>query len=282
VIADGGPLPAAGPERAIEITRRVAVETARRLEQLYESSNGEAGYVCAQVSPLIANDASAMVTQASEFASWALNVLVKLPVTAAGVEAIERCTAVGINITATVSFSLPQMVATAEAHERGKSAAKANGGSAGHCYAVVMLGRLDDHLKRAAPEADPAIVDWAGIAVAKRARVLFAEKGYSATILPSGMRHPGHVTELAGGEFVFSVSPDMAADLDGHDYEQVTRVARPVDPAVIESLMDIPDFRRAYEPDGMNPSEFADFGASEFTLSQFAREGWGVLERYEL
>ena len=43
----------------------------------------------------------------------------------------------------------------------------------------------------------------------------------------------------------------------------------PVDPEIIASLDQIEDFRRAYEPGGMTPAEFDDFGATRKTLRQF-------------
>ncbi|HVT66947.1 MAG TPA: hypothetical protein VHF26_04295, partial [Trebonia sp.] len=44
----------------------------------------------------------------------------------------------------------------------------------------------------------------------------------------------------------------------------------PVDPAIIGELSrKFPDFRRAYEPDGLTPAEFDGFGATRATLRQF-------------
>jgi len=34
---------------------------------------------------------------------------------------------------------------------------------------------------------------------------------------------------------------------------------------------------RAYEPDGMEPSEFVAFGATQRTLSQFVEAGWKLM-----
>ena len=44
----------------------------------------------------------------------------------------------------------------------------------------------------------------------------------------------------------------------------------PVDPDIVERLLAaFPDFRRAYDPDGMTPTDFDDFGATRKTLRQF-------------
>ena len=46
-------------------------------------------------------------------------MIVKIPVTQAGIPAIEEATYRGISVNATVCFSLPQCIAVAEAVERG-------------------------------------------------------------------------------------------------------------------------------------------------------------------
>ena len=43
-----------------------------------------------------------------------------------------------------------------------------------------------------------------------------------------------------------------------------------VDPAIVEALYAaVPDFRRAFDVDGMSPAEFDTFGATRKTLRQF-------------
>ena len=60
-----------------------------------------------------------MVEQAERFSLLAPNMIVKIPATEAGIEAIEEATWRGISINATVSFALSQALAVAEAVERG-------------------------------------------------------------------------------------------------------------------------------------------------------------------
>ena len=50
--------------------------------------------------------------------------------------------------------------------------------------------------------------------------------------------------------------------------------------SVVERLEKIPDFVRAYEPDGLSPEEFMTFGLTQRTLSQFSEVGWKPLETY--
>ena len=47
---------------------------------------------------------------------------------------------------------------------------------------------------------------------------------------------------------------------------------------LISRLNQITEFRRAYEPDGMQPAEFLTYGATQRTLSQFIESGWAQIE----
>jgi len=95
---------------------------------------------------------------------------VKIPVTAAGVRAIEETTYRGVNINATVSFSVPQALAVAEAVERGLKRREAEGLSTAEMTPVctMMIGRLDDWMhvleKRDRIVVAPGVSDWAGVA----------------------------------------------------------------------------------------------------------------------
>jgi transaldolase len=86
-----------------------------------------------QTNPVLYRNAQAIVEQACYFDSLAPNLLVKAPVTSAGITAIEEATFCGVNINATVSFTLPQAIAVAEAVERGLDRRAAAGHDISSC-----------------------------------------------------------------------------------------------------------------------------------------------------
>ena len=54
--------------------------------------------------------------------------------------------------------------------------------------------------------------------------------------------------------------------------EPEPRMHVPVDPTIVDELLSrVPDFRRAYEPDGMEPGEFLGFGAVARTQRAFIK-----------
>ena len=64
------------------------------------------------------------------------------------------------------------------------------------------------------------------------------------------------------------------------DLPREERIDKPVPADTIERLCQMPEFVRAYEPDGMTPAEFMAFGATQRTLSQFCEVGWKLMESY--
>ena len=270
-------------QHAEALTGRVVRSACEQLLPVYERTDRRLGYVCAQVNPARAAEAEEMLAMARRFAGWAPNVAVKLPVTAAGLDTLEECTAGGITVTATVSFTVPQVLAVAERYQRGLARARAAGVRPGRCFAVIMAGRLDDYVRDVARDRGAKVTDsdlrQAGLAVTKRAYALYNERDYEAILLIAAMRGNYHVTEVAGGELVLSVPPRIQASLNASRPTREARIDHPVPAEVIDRLQTVSEFRRAYEPDGMAPEEFITYGVVQRTLTQFSVVGWDMLEK---
>jgi transaldolase len=116
---------------------------------------------------------------------------------------------------------------------------------------------------------DPATLDWAGVAVFKRAYRLFRERGFRTRLLSAAFRNTMHWSELVGGDIVISPPYEWQVRLNESGIDPLPRIDVPVDDAVLRELEALPEFRRAYEPDGMAISEFQGFGATRRTLRQF-------------
>jgi transaldolase len=271
-------------ERAEALMKHVVTGAAQLLLPVYERTGGQEGYVCAQVNPSRASDFDTMFTLAKRFITWAPNIAVKLPVTRAGLDVLEECAALGITVTATVSFTVPQVLAIAERYQAGLARARKAGIKTGRCFAVIMIGRLDDFLREVAQDRKAAVseadIRQAGLAVTKRAYALYQERGYEAVLLIAALRGTYHMTELAGARLVMSIHPKVQAMLTDPALPRESHIGVPVPPEVIQRLRTIPDFVRAYEPDGMAPIEFVSYGVTQRTLGQFVDSGWGLLETF--
>ena len=266
----------------VDLTWAIAEEMAGRgaavLRPVSDASGGRKGRLSMQVNPANHRSPALMLEQARRFAALAPNMQVKFPNTAPGLAAIEEATALGININATVSFSVPQAIAAAEAVERGLKRFAAAGGDVDAMTPVItlMIGRMDDWVKllvdRDAIALHPDAANWAGIAVFKRSVTIFKERGYRARLLAAAYRSVLHWTELVGGDVILTMPFAWQQRFDASGIEPEPRIDVPVDPDLVADLLKrIPDFRCAYEPDGMTPDEFESFGPSARTLRAFIK-----------
>ena len=264
--------------RAEALLKLVATYAAEKVRPVYERTNGADGYALGQLNPTRAGDAEGMLAQARRVHSWAENIAVKLPATAAGIEVIEHLAEEGIPICATINVSVSQAIAVAEAYARGKQKALAAGVKPPLCIVVQQVGRLDDYLRDVAQDMklglDESVITMAGLAVAKRTYQIFEQRGYDAVIMPAGLRGAYHLTEMAGGKLLYTINTRVQDMILAADPSQEERISNPVPQDILDQLRKIPEFVRAYEPDGMKPSEFITYGVTQKLLSQFNETGW--------
>jgi len=269
--------PTAGEDEiAWKVMREISVRAAAVLKPVFDAQGGKNGRLSIQTDPRLYRDAKSIVEQAEEFSRLAPNMIVKIPVTAAGIPAIEEATYRGISINATVCFTLPQCVAVAEAVERGLKRREKEGKEIASMGPVctIMVGRLDDWLKvlieKENVAIDPGYTEWAGVAVFKKTYKLFRERGYRIRLLSAAFRNHMHWSELIGGEVVISPPYSWQVRFNQSDIEVVPRIDKPVAPEVVEELgRKFGDFRRAYSESGIAIGEFDSFGPTRRTLRQF-------------
>jgi len=249
---------------------------AQLLEPVFEVHGGRNGRLSVQTDPRHHRHAAALVEQAMHFHGLAPNVIVKIPATAAGIEAIEEVSYRGVSVNATVSFTVPQALAVAEAVEGGLRRREAEGLEVSSMGPVctIMVGRLDDWMKASADRdrvvLDPGYYEWAGVATFKRAYDLYRRRGYRTRLLSAAFRNHMHWSEFVGGDVVISPPYDWQLRFNASTIRPVPRIDVPVAPQVVAALYEaLPEFRRAYDPDGLSPAEFDTYGATRRTLRQF-------------
>jgi transaldolase len=260
------------------IIEEMAVRGASVLAPIHARESGRKGWLSVQTNPANYRNSALIVEQAVRFSGLAPNLHAKMPATAAGMVAEEEATARGVSINSTVSFTVPQALAAAEAVERGLRRFEASGGDPAEVVPIVtiMIGRLDDWMKvvveRDGLSVNPAALDWAGIAAFKRAYGIFKERGYRSRLLAAAYRHHLHWTELVGGDVIMTIPYPWQVRFNGSGIDPAARMHVPVDPNIIAELVaKIPDFGRAYEPDGLTPAEFDTYGPTVRTLRGFIK-----------
>jgi transaldolase len=261
-----------------KLVEEMSQKAAALLEPIFELTKGKSGRLSIQTDPKYYRNANAIVEQAEHFSQLAPNMIIKIPATAAGIKAIEETTYRGVSINATVSFTLAQAVAVAEAVECGLRRREAEDKDIAHMGPVctLMVGRLDDWLRVVAEKeaiiADPWVYEWAGVAVMKKAYRLFQERGYRLRLLSAAFRNHLHWSEFMGSDVVISPPYSWQVKFNAAGISVDNRMDRPVAPQIIAELENkFADFRRAYAQDGLAVPEFDHYGATRHTLRQFCK-----------
>ncbi len=265
---------------AWQVYEEVAVNGGRMLLPTFARESGPRGRLSIQTDPANYRNSAAILAQAEHFHSLLPNLHIKLPATQAGIAMVEEATYRGISINATVSFTVPQVIAAAEAAERGLRRREAEGKDISTIWpiATIMVGRLDDWLKVVAKrdhvDIDPECLEWPGVACFKKAYALFTERGYRTYLLSAAYRNNYHWLEFVGGDVSLTIPHEWQVRFNASGAQPVERMHTPVAPATLDALTaQFPDFRRAYDEDGMTPEEFDDYGATVRTLRSFIG-GW--------
>ncbi len=138
--------------------------------------------------------AKELIPEAKEIASWHPHVVVKIPIDAAGLEAIKAVSADGVKVNCTLVFSANQALLAA---------------LAGATYVSPFVGRLDD-------------AGQDGMIVVREAVQIFDRYHLPAQVLAASIRHPRHVTEAAlAGAPVATVPFGVLKAMLGHPLTDV-------------------------------------------------------------
>jgi len=261
---------------AWKLIEEMGLVGAKLLMPIFEREGGKKGRLSMQTNPIYYMDTQALTDQAVHFNTLAPNIQVKIPVTTAGVQAFEEATYRGVTINATVSFTVAQAVAVAEAVERGLKRREAEGLPTAdiHPACTIMIGRTDDWVKISAKRdgivTDPGYLEWCGVAVMKKAYKIFKERGYRTRLLAAAYRNHMHWSELIGGDLILTIPYKWQVLFNNSDIEVKERIYDPVDPKIVDDLYRrFPEFRKAYDEDGLAVADFNTYGATARTVRTF-------------
>jgi transaldolase len=151
------------------IVRSDIVQAADLLRPVWELSNHEDGFVSLEVSPQLAYESEATIAEAERL--WALvrrpNVLIKVPATRPGLEAIAQLTERGVPVNVTLIFSIRHWLGVVDAYQRGLEARAATGAPLQiTSVASFFVSRIDTAIDKILP-AGSRLRGQIGIANAK-------------------------------------------------------------------------------------------------------------------
>ena len=144
------------------------------------------GPVSAEVASL---EFDGMIAEGEHLAKIASNVVIKLPLTMAGLKATKYFKDKGVKTNVTLCFSANQALLAAKA---------------GATYISPFLGRLDD-------------INLDGVELIENIRQIYDNYAFDTQILSASIRSPNHVTQVAlAGSDVATIPPDVIKKLANH------------------------------------------------------------------
>jgi transaldolase len=243
----------------------VALEATKRLAAgflpLYEQSGGAQGFVTLQDDPRKEEDWTRIVHMALRCRELGPNFMAKIPVTQAGLQAIESLVAENIPLCATEVFGLDQAVAVCELYAR----ASTKTGHTPPFYVTHITGIFDEYLGKLVEKEGISIAPdrlaWAGSTVGRAEYRLLKERGYRTTLLGGGARGTRHFTDFVGGDVHITINWSTAQELIETDPPVASQIDLPTPSDIEEELRaKLPDFQRAFTLGAMPVEEFAEFG----------------------
>ncbi len=265
---------------------------------IYEASRGRYGWISGQLDPRLFTEIDQMVHDADELRAISPNVMIKVPASMQGIEVLKILTSKGISTNTTTCFTLPQIMASADAAMAGIKTAEKNKVDMKNWRAVItmMIGRLtenevlDVQAERKNIKLSWQDKHWYGIAVFRRAYHLLTEGGYASKLLACSMR-PGPLVagkprywdmqKIAGGDIVYTCPPYVLEPLFemGDDIEFRSEIEEDVPAEVMDKMLKIPYCIQAYDPNGLALEQFNTHPATVATVELFTK-GFSSLEGF--
>ncbi len=138
---------------------------------------------------VISLESEGMVAEGKQLAALHPNIVVKIPMTTAGLKAVKQLTDEGIKTNVTLVFSSTQALMAAKA---------------GASYVSPFVGRLDD-------------ISQNGMNLVEEVLTIYDNYGYATEIIVASVRHPMHVVESAVlGAHIATIPFKVIAQLAAH------------------------------------------------------------------
>ncbi|MGI5919261.1 MAG: transaldolase family protein [Christensenellales bacterium] len=257
-------------EALVKLQRELVGGVAKVFKPMFDETRGKNGYVSIQGDPF-QEDVDSIIRFARYNSQAGANITAKIPAIESGLKAIEILVKERIPINATECMAVRQVLDVCEIYEKTTK----NMVNPAPLYYSVITGIYDEHItntiKKDNIDISPDVAWYAGLAVAKKVYQIVKERGYNCQFIGGGARGLHHFTEMVGADCIITINWAGTADkLIEQNNPVVSRFFNPVSHAVIDELLEkVPDFRRAYLINAIEPEEYEDFGPVVLFRSQF-------------
>ena len=238
---------------------------------MWESTKGKYGYVSIQGDPIHEEDPQVIISEGRRNRELNPNIMIKIPATKAGLEAMEVLIAENTPINATEVMGIGQALDVCKLYAR----VSEQTGKKPAIYYSLITGIYDEYLKKQIQKDKIDItedfVDMAGMIIAKKVYAItkahYPEVGY----IGGGMRGLQHFTEMVGADVCITMNwVGHAEELIKQNAPVVPRFFNPVPDNYLEALLlKVPDFQKAYFENGLTIEQYEHFGPVEYFRDMF-------------
>ncbi len=282
-----------GKDQTVQLLRETLAETAddneaecilqRKLVRavsdefmaLWESSRGQYGYVSIQGDPVHEEDPQVIIDEARKNREMNPNIMIKIPATKAGLEAMNVLVAENTPLNATEVMGLSQVITLCDMYET----VSKRSGQKPVMYISLITGIFDEWLsqdvREKRVEVNQDALYQAGMIIAKKVYQEMHDRRCRMGFIGGGVRGLQHFTEMVGADACITMNWEgqgSCTELIEADLPVVSRFHNPVQPRVLDELLrKVPEFSRAYYEDGLAIEEYEHYGPVEYFRNSFIK-----------
>lgn len=266
-------------EALVKLQRELVADIAQIFLPQYERSGGREGFVSIQGDPFH-EDTETIIRHARYNHEASPNIMAKIPVVEAGLEAIEVLARERIPINATEVMAVKQALDVCEVYVHAIKGMK----DPAPLYFSHITGIYDEYLKNTVREGNIDISKdalWqAGMSIAKKVYWMVREKNYPVGFIGGGARGLHHFTEMVGADACITINWTGTADkLIEQDPPVVQRFFMHTPDCVVDELLEkLPDYKKGYLKNGISAHEYEEFGPVVLFRSMFESAWQNALE----
>ena len=265
-------------ERAIfwAWTLERAKERHKIMLPMWEKGDPKKGRFSIQLPIYDHNDTEERIKKGLEAHAVGPNIQVKIPATKAGFPVFEELTYRGVNVMTTNVYALEKSLLCAEYIQRGLDRRSAEGLSNDHLNPIcaVLLGMQDDWLRGYVEKEklviDPDALNYGGIAIWKKVYETYKERNIPVRLLTGYYRHARHWTSFIGGELIMAIPAKWQKRFEVCDVEIKDYMSEPIPAHILNELMKLPPFVKAYTEGSLTIDDFDTFPPVTMTIHYFS------------
>ena len=253
------------------LQRKLVKKIAEIFLPIYESSHGEHGYVSIQGDPIHEEDPQVIINEGRLNREMGPNVMIKIPATKAGLEAMDVLISENTPINATEVMGLSQAMDICKMYERISNRT----GKSPKIFYSLITGIFDEYLHRWVAEnkidISPDMLYMAGMAISKKTYEITKAKWPEVGYIGGGVRGLQHFTEMVGADACITMNwKGQAEELLKVNNPVVSRFFNPVPQLFIDELLEkVLEFKRAYNISGLTVDEYEEYGPVEYFRNMF-------------